>query len=61
LEAEDGRNPEVGEGNAATRFHQSAWLVPVHKEMAVACVRTAEDDEVSRCRQNPFRGLAINA
>src|SRR5438034_11801838 len=27
-------SPEVGEGNAATRFHQSAWLPPVHKETA---------------------------
>jgi hypothetical protein len=24
-------------------------------------VRIVEDGEVSRCRQNPFRGLAINA
>jgi hypothetical protein len=32
-----------------------------HKETAVACVRIVEDGEVSRCRQNPFRGLAINA
>ena len=36
-------------------------LPPVHKEAAVACVRIVEDGEVSRCRQNPFRGLAINA
>ena len=36
-------------------------LPPAHKETAVACVRIVEDGEVSRCRQNPFRGLAINA
>jgi hypothetical protein len=33
----------------------------LHRETAVACVRIVEDGEVSRCRQNPFRGLAINA
>src|SRR5437764_12232807 len=49
--------PEVGEGNAATRFHQSAWLPPVHKETAGPCVRIVEDGEVSRCRQTPFAAL----
>ena len=53
-------SPEVGEGNAATRFHQSAWLPPVHKETAGPCVRIVEDGEVSRWRY-PFRGPAINA
>src|SRR5262249_38713088 len=36
-------------------------LPPAHKETAVACVRIVEDGELSRCRQNPFRGLAISA
>jgi hypothetical protein len=36
-------------------------LPPADKETAIACVRIVEDGEVSRCRQNPFRGLAINA
>src|SRR5205823_9613541 len=57
LEAEDGRVPKLGEGNAATRFHQSAWLPPVHKETAGPCVRIVEDGEVSRCRQTPFAAL----
>jgi hypothetical protein len=30
-------------------------------ETVVACVRIVEDGELSRCRKNPFRGLAINA
>src|SRR5215472_6020530 len=38
-------SPEVGEGNAATRFHQSAWLLPVHKETAGPCVRIVEDGD----------------
>src|SRR5262249_29447161 len=45
---------ELGEGNAATRFHQSAWLAPVHKETAVSCVRIVEDGEVSRCPAKPL-------
>src|SRR5438046_7426834 len=50
-------SPEVGEGNAATRFHQSAWLPPVHKETSGPCVRIVKDGEVSPCRQTPFAAL----
>jgi len=39
----------------------SSKRLAVHKETAVACLRIVEDGEVSRCRQNLFRGLAINA
>jgi hypothetical protein len=49
--------PEVGDGNAATRFHQSAWLPPAHKETAGPCVRIVEDGELSCCRQTPFAAL----
>src|SRR6516162_11029837 len=49
--------PEVGDGNAATRFHQSAWLSPAHKETAGPCVRIVEDGELSCCRQTPFAAL----
>src|SRR5262249_18972066 len=49
--------PEVGDGNAATRFHQSAWLPPAHKETAGPCVRIVHDGEVSPCPQTPFAAL----